>query len=70
MVNQLNILYLVLNYLFFFFDSVFSLINCKIYHPKQNLGTMDKSVNRGSKFIDNPLDTSITSRGVGPDQNK
>lgn len=54
----------------FFFDSVFSLINCKIYHPKQNLGTMDKSVNRGSKFIDNPLDTSITSRGVGPDQNK
>ena len=53
----------------FFFDSVFSLINCKIYHPKQNLGTMDKSVNKGSKFIDNPLDTSITSRGIGPDQN-
>ena len=53
----------------FFFDSVFSLINCEIYHPKQNLGTMDKCVNKGSKFIDNPLDTSITSRSIGPDQN-
>lgn len=53
----------------FFFDSIFSLINCKVYHPSENLGTMDKSVNRGSQFIDNPLDSSIMNRGVGPDQN-
>ena len=52
----------------FYFDSPFSLINCKIYHPTQNLGTMDQSINRGSEFNENPLDTSIKSRNIGPDQ--
>jgi hypothetical protein len=51
----------------FFFDTPFTLINCKVYHPTENLGKLDKCINRGTEFIDNPLDTSIKSRGVGPD---
>ena len=49
-------------------DMPFSLINCKIYHPKENLGNLSECINKGSKFYDNPMDPSITGRGIGPDQ--
>lgn len=51
----------------FNFDMPFSLINCKIYHPKENLGNLSECINKGSKFYDNPMDPSITGRGIGPD---
>ena len=54
----------------FYFDTPFALINCKVYHPKENLGRMVECINKGTEFFDNPLDKSITSRGVGPDQKK
>ena len=52
-------------------DSPFRLSGCEIYHPKQNLGTIQRAIQEGgspNKFVDNPLDTSIKPRSIGPDQ--
>ena len=52
----------------FSLDSVFSLNDCKVYHPKENLGSMNQCRQKNTKFVDNPLDNSIQSRNIGPDQ--
>ena len=50
----------------FHIDKTFYLNNCKIYHPTQNLGTIDNASKQNCQFFDNPLDTSIQGRGLGP----
>ncbi len=54
----------------FNFDTLFVLNGCKIYHPKEHLGKLDNCKQTGpkTKFVDNPLDTSIEARKIGPDQ--
>ena len=54
----------------FNFDTLFVLNGCKIYHPKEHLGKLDNCKQTGAKtkFVDNPLDTSIEARKIGPDQ--
>ena len=49
-------------------DNTFYLSGCKIYHPTENLGSVDMADQSGKKnlFHPNPLDTSIMSRGLGP----
>ena len=49
-------------------DNTFYLMRCEIYHPIQNLGSIDISeqLQGKTKFVDNPLDTSIKPRDVGP----
>ena len=49
-------------------DNTFYMADCKIYHPTQNLGTIDMADQSGKKnwFSENPLDTNIKSRGIGP----
>jgi hypothetical protein len=41
---------------------------CEIYHPTENLGTIDMADQSGAKnkFSPNPLDVNIKSRGAGP----
>ena len=53
----------------FNFDDTFYLNGCEVYHPKDKLGTMDMADQNGkkkNKFVDNPLDTSIQPRNIGP----
>ena len=53
----------------FSFDTTFYLIGCEIYHPTENLGTMnmaDQSAKK-NRFSPNPLDKDIKSRQIGPD---
>jgi hypothetical protein len=54
----------------FNFDTLFVLNGCKIYHPKEHLGKLDNCKQTGpkTKFVDNPLDSSIEARKIGPDQ--
>ena len=49
-------------------DNTFYLIKCEIYHPTQNLGSIEEAeqLQGPSKWVDNPLDTSIEGRGIGP----
>lgn len=49
-------------------DNTFYMAGCQIYHPTQNLGTIDMADQSGAKnwFSDNPLDTNIKGRGLGP----
>ena len=49
-------------------DNTFYLIKCEIYHPTQNLGSIEEAeqLQGPSKWVDNPLDTSIKGRGIGP----
>ena len=46
----------------------FYLMGCQIYHPSENLGSMNMCEQIGQKtvFNDNPLDPNIQSRGLGP----
>lgn len=51
-------------------DNTFYLIGCEIYHPTQNLGSIEmaEQLEGPSKWVDNPLDNSIKGRNIGPDQ--
>ena len=53
-------------------DNTFYLIGCEIYHPTQNLGSIEmaEQLQGPSKWVDNPLDTNIKGRNIGPDQQK
>ena len=55
----------------FSFDREFMLLGCAVYHPTENLGTMnfcDQSVkSQPNKFSPNPFDTEIMGREIGPD---
>lgn len=50
----------------FHIEQTFYLNNCKIYHPTQNLGTIDNASQQNCQFFENPLDNSIQGRGLGP----
>lgn len=52
----------------FYFDSPFMLIECKVWHPTENLGTTNQmeDLNKKSFFSSNPLDPDIKSRSIGP----
>ena len=52
----------------FSLDNTFYLMGCQVYHPSEHLGSMNMCEQIGKKtvFIDNPLDPSIQSRGLGP----
>ena len=43
-------------------------MGCKVYHPTENLGSMNMCEQIGDKtvFNPNPLDPDIQSRGIGP----
>ena len=49
-------------------DNEFYMAGCLIYHPTQNLGTIDMADQSGAKnwFSENPLDPNIKGRGIGP----
>ena len=49
-------------------DNTFYLMGCQVYHPSENLGSMNMCEQIGQKtvFIDNPLDPNIQGRGLGP----
>ena len=49
-------------------DNTFYLMGCQVYHPSENLGSMNMCEQIGKKtvFIDNPLDPNIQGRGLGP----
>jgi hypothetical protein len=50
-------------------DNEFYLSGCKVYHPTENLGTIDQADQSGKKnfFSPNPLDNDIMSRNLGPE---
>jgi hypothetical protein len=43
-------------------------MGCQIYHPTENLGSIDKAEQTGAKtvFNANPLDKDVKSRNLGP----
>jgi hypothetical protein len=49
-------------------DNEFFMSGCEVYHPTENLGTIDMADQSGkkNKFHPNPLDTSIEPRSIGP----
>lgn len=53
----------------FNFDREFTLLGCAVYHPNENLGTMNLCEQSGAKniFHENPIDNNIQSREIGPD---
>ena len=55
----------------FSFDREFTLLGCAVYHPTENLGTMDlcqqPSTSQPNTFNPNPIDNNIESREIGPD---
>jgi hypothetical protein len=53
----------------FSIDSEFRLSGCAIYHPTQNLGSIDLANQSGAsnQFSENPIDNNITGREIGPD---
>ena len=55
----------------FSFDREFTLLGCAVYHPTENLGTMNfceqPSQSQPNFFHPNPIDDSIQSREIGPD---
>ena len=55
----------------FSFDREFMLLGCAIYHPTENLGTMNfceqLSKSQPNVFNANPLDVNIQGREIGPD---
>jgi len=55
----------------FYFDTTFYLMGCEIYHPTENLGTMNMADQSGKKnwFSPNPLDKNIKTRHIGPKDN-
>ena len=52
----------------FAFDGPFVLKGCEVYHPTENLGTMDEAdvSSDDNVFFENPYDLGIKSRGTGP----
>ena len=52
----------------FSLDNTFYMSGCQVYHPTQNLGTIDVADQSGAKnfFSENPFDTNIKSRNIGP----
>ena len=53
----------------FGFDREFTLLGCAVYHPSENLGNMNLCEQPGARnqFFNNPLDTSVRGREIGPD---
>lgn len=53
----------------FSIDSEFRLSGCAIYHPTQNLGSIDlaNQSEASNQFSENPIDNNITGREIGPD---
>ena len=55
----------------FSLDREFTLLGCAIYHPTENLGTMNfcvqPSKSQPNQFFPNPYDQDLPSRGIGPD---
>ena len=55
----------------FNFDQEFYLLGCAVYHPTENLGTMNfceqPSQSQPNTFNPNPIDNSIEGREIGPD---
>ena len=55
----------------FGFDREFILLGCAVYHPTENLGTMNlceqPSQSQPNTFSPNPIDPGITGREIGPD---
>ena len=53
----------------FNFDREFYLLGCAVYHPTENLGTMNLCDQVGAKtmFHPNPIDKNIQGREIGPD---
>ena len=53
----------------FNFDDEFYLSGCAIYHPTENLGTINLADQSGAKnwFSENPIDKNIQGREIGPD---
>ena len=52
----------------FDFDREFSLINSQVYHPTENLGSINLATQENTIFSENPFDTDILDRpNVGPD---
>ena len=53
----------------FSFDREFTLMGCAVYHPTENLGSMNLCEQPGAKnmFSPNPLDKEIQGREIGPD---
>ena len=49
-------------------DNTFYLMGCQVYHPSENLGSMNicEQIGKKTVFIDNPLDPNIQGRGLGP----
>ena len=49
-------------------DNEFYMAGCLIYHPTEKLGTINRADQSGAKnwFSENPLDTNIKPRGIGP----
>jgi len=56
----------------FSFDQEFILLGCAVYHPTENLGTMNlcsqPSQSQPNTFKPNPIDNNIRSREIGPDK--
>ena len=53
----------------FSFDREFTLLGCAVYHPTENLGTMNLCDQPGAEnlFHENPIDKNIQGREIGPD---
>lgn len=53
----------------FSFDREFTLMGCAVYHPTENLGTMNLCEQPSTEnfFHENPYDRNITGRETGPD---
>ena len=52
----------------FDFDREFSLVKCQVYHPTENLGSINLATQENTMFSENPFDTDILDRpNVGPD---
>ena len=49
-------------------DNTFYMAGCQIYHPTEHLGSINMADQSGAKnwFSENPLDTNIKPRGIGP----
>lgn len=47
-------------------DDDFYMDGCFIYHPTENLGSVDMATQKDNWFSPNPLDTNISPRGTGP----
>ena len=51
----------------FSFDTEVTMSGCEIYHPTENLGTMNMINMRDMKLSPNPYDVNIMKRNIGPE---